>query len=136
MRPLERLPTKRTASMGSRVPPAVTSTRRPSQGPAVIGPRPRAASIAARTTAGSARRPIPHSPWEPSRPSVGATRRTPRSWSVATLACVAGCSHMWTFIAGATSTGQVAASAAEVRRLSASPWASFARVFALAGATT
>ena len=31
MRPDERLPTKRTASIGSRVPPAVTSTRRPSR---------------------------------------------------------------------------------------------------------
>ena len=32
MRPLERLPMKRTGSIGSRVPPAVTRTRRPSQG--------------------------------------------------------------------------------------------------------
>ncbi len=41
---------------------------------------------------------------------------------------------MWLFIAGATSTGQVAASAALVSRLSARPWASLAIVFALAGA--
>jgi hypothetical protein len=41
---------------------------------------------------------------------------------------------MWLFIAGATSTGQVAASAAEVSRLSARPWASLAIVLALAGA--
>ena len=41
---------------------------------------------------------------------------------------------MWLFIAGATSTGHVAASAALVSRLSARPWASFAIVFALAGA--
>ena len=48
---------------------------------------------------------------------------------------MAGCSHIAWFMAGATITGQVAASAALVRRLSASPWASLARVFALAGAT-
>jgi hypothetical protein len=47
---------------------------------------------------------------------------------------VAACSYMWLFIAGATSTGQVAASAADVSRLSASPWASLAIVLALAGA--
>ena len=50
------------------------------------------------------------------------------------MACVAACSYMWLFIAGATRTGQVAASAAEVSRLSARPWASLAIVFALAGA--
>jgi hypothetical protein len=41
---------------------------------------------------------------------------------------------MWLFIAGATSTGQVAASAAPVSRLSASPPASLAMVLADAGA--
>ena len=59
---------------------------------------------------------------------------TPRSRSSARLACVAGCSHMWLFIAGATSTGQDAASAALVSRLSAWPWASLAMVLADAGA--
>ncbi len=38
------------------------------------------------------------------------------------------------FIAGATTTGQAAASAALVSRLSACPWASLAIVLALAGA--
>ena len=47
---------------------------------------------------------------------------------------MAGCSHMRSFIAGATSTGHVAASAQLVRRLSASPWASLAIVLADAGA--
>ncbi len=41
---------------------------------------------------------------------------------------------MRSFIAGATTTGQPAASAAVVTRLSASPFASLASVFALAGA--
>ena len=50
------------------------------------------------------------------------------------MACVAACSYMWLFMAGATSTGQVAASAADVSRLSARPWASLAIVLAVAGA--
>ncbi len=47
---------------------------------------------------------------------------------------VAGCRYIQLFIAGAMTTGHVAASAALVNRLSASPWASFAIVFAVAGA--
>ena len=48
---------------------------------------------------------------------------------------MAGCSHMRLFIAGATTSGATFASAALVSRLSASPPASFASVFADAGAT-
>ena len=44
--------------------------------------------------------------------------------------------HMRGFIAGATRTGPRCASAASVRTLSAMPWASFASVFAVHGATT
>ena len=127
MRPELRLPTKRTESIGSRVPPAVTSTFSPSQGRPPAGTT---ASTAASSSAGSARRPIPHSCLEPSAPVPGSTTITPRSRRSARLACVAACSYMWLFIAGATSTGQVAASAAEVSRLSARPWASLAIVFA------
>ena len=58
----------------------------------------------------------------------------PRSRSSARLAWVAACSHIRSFIAGATITGQLAPSAALVSRLSASPWASLAIVFADAGA--
>ena len=50
------------------------------------------------------------------------------------LACVAGCSHMRTFIAGATSSGAGVESALWVTTLSASPHASFASVFAVHGA--
>jgi hypothetical protein len=59
---------------------------------------------------------------------------TPRARSRSRLACVAGCSYMRLFIAGATATGQGAARAAAVRRLSAWPTASLASVLALAGA--
>ena len=59
---------------------------------------------------------------------------TPRCSSVRRFACVAGLRYMRLFIAGATATGQAAASAAVVTRLSATPLASFAIVLALAGA--
>ena len=71
--PDERLPTKRTASSGSRVPPAVTSTRLPARLPG-------ASSCSARRaiSAGSAIRPTPHSPSAVS-PSSGPTSSTPRA---------------------------------------------------------
>ena len=71
---------------------------------------------------------------EPRAPVPGSSTVTPRSRSRARFARVAGCCHIWSFIAGATATGQAAASAALVRRLSASPWASLASVWAVAGA--
>ncbi len=72
--PDERLPMKRTLSIGSRVPPAVTSTRTPSSRPSP-GARScvaSAASQAAKSSAGSGSRPTPCSPWEASSPSPGA----------------------------------------------------------------
>ena len=74
IRPLERLPMKRTGSIGSRVPPAVTSTRRPSQGRSPAG---RAASTLASSSSGSGRRPRPNSPREASLPSSGSITSTP-----------------------------------------------------------
>ncbi len=130
IRPDERLPTKRTASIGSRVPPAVTSTFKPSR----LRPRASARSIAASSSGGSGRRPIPYSPGEPSGPLPGSSTITPRSRRLATLAWVAACSYIALFMAGATISGRRQASAAAVRRLSAWPWASFARVCADAGA--
>ncbi len=47
---------------------------------------------------------------------------------------MAGCSNMRSFMAGASTSGARDASAALVSRLSASPWASLAMVFADAGA--
>ena len=52
------------------------------------------------------------------------------------LAWVAACSHMRTFIAGATSTGLSVASSSVEARSSAIPAAMFARMLAVAGATT
>ena len=60
---------KRTASIGSRVPPAVTSTRSPSRSPPGLAAS--AASTAASSSGGSGSRPIPHSPGDPSAPVPG-----------------------------------------------------------------
>jgi hypothetical protein len=59
---------------------------------------------------------------------------TPRDARSSTFACVAAWRYMRLFMAGATATGQAAASAAVVTRLSAWPVASLAIVFAVAGA--
>ena len=121
---------KRTASIGSRVPPAVIRTLSPSRS---RGGGASAASIAASSAGGSGSRPIPHSPGEPSAPVPGSSTVAPRSRSTARLACVAGCSYIAWFIAGATSSGPRKASAIAVSRLSAAPAASLAIVFADAG---
>src|SRR3546814_7465380 len=72
--------------------------------------------MAARISCGSAMRPKPYSPQAMS-PSFGPTVITPRVFNVARLVRVASCSHLRTFIAGATSTGlSVASSAVEARR--------------------
>ena len=77
---------------------------------------------------------MPCSPCDASSPSPGAMTVAPRAASSSRFACVAGCRYMRLFIAGATGSGQRAASAAAVSRLSACPWASLAIVLALAGA--
>ncbi len=120
---------KRTLSIGSRVPPAVTSARTPDHVAGVSSD-----SHTASSSAGSGSRPMPYSPCEPSSPSDGGITLTPRAASCSRLAWVTGLEYMRLFIAGATATGHEAASAAVLRRLSACPWASLAIVFALAGA--
>ena len=55
------------------------------------------------------------------RPTAGSSTCTPRPRSVATLACVAGCSHISVCMAGASSTGQRAVSRTFVSRSSARP---------------
>ncbi len=132
MRPLERLPRKRTGSTGSLVPPAVTSTLRPSQGRSPAG---RTDSTRASSCAGSGRRPRPDSPREASLPSSGSITVTPRSRSVARLAWVAASAYMRSFIAGASRRGAVQARKEVVSIESAEPAASLATVFAEAGAT-
>ena len=132
IRPLERLPMKRTGSIGSRVPPAVTSTRRPSHSP--VGPG-SAASTASSSCSGAGSRPAPHSPREASAPVSGSITITPRSRSVSRFAWVAASAYMRSFMAGATSRGAVHARNEVVSIESAAPEASFATVFAEAGAT-
>ena len=66
----------------------------------------------------------------------GSSTIAPRSRSVARLACVAACSYIASFIAGASTSGRRQASAAAQSRLSAWPAASLASVLADAGATT
>ena len=126
----ELLVSARTVSSGSRVPPAVTTTLQPAS-----VREPRAHSAWAAIASGSAIRPSPCQPQARS-PASGPTRRTPRARSVAAFACVAGCCHMFTFMAGATSTGARVASSTAVTRSSASPCAMRASVCAVAGATT
>ena len=92
--------------------------------------------MAASSSAGSGRRPTPHSPGEPSGPVPGSSTSTPRARSVSRFARVAGCSYIASFMAGATSSGLRHASAAAVSRLSAWPPASLAIVLAEAGAIT
>ena len=69
-------------------------------------------------------------------PSFGPTTATPSRVSVARLRCVAGCSHMRTFMAGAIRIGSVVAKSTVEARSSACPQAIFAIRFAVAGATT
>ena len=69
-------------------------------------------------------------------PSSGPTTAMPRARSVARLAAVAACSHIRTFIAGATSTGVSVASSSVVARSDARPAAMRASRSAEAGHTT
>ena len=78
------------------------------------------ASIAARIAGGSASRPGPNS-LQAIAPSSGPTTWMPRDASSAMFACVAACSHMRTFIAGATSTGLSVASSSVERQIVRQP---------------
>ena len=119
----------RRAARASR--PRSTSTDFPASGPA----SPSSTRQRAKISSGSVIRPAPTSP-SASSPSSGPISSTPRARRRSAFSCVAGCSHMRTFIAGAASTGPRKASTACVRTLSASPFASFASVFAVSGAST
>ena len=134
--PDERLPRKRTSSTASWVGPAVTTTRRPASELAVPRPaRPARPSAAATISAGSTRRPAPIQP-QASSPRSGPTVRTrPVPSRRRRLSCTSGCSHMLTFIAGASSTGARLASTTAASRSSAIPAAKRAMASAVAGAT-
>ncbi len=117
-----RLLMKRTGSMGSRVGPAVISTRRPLNTP--LGTRVESASAA--SSVGSSMRPAPTSPqaWSP---VPGPNTCTPRSLSRATLAWVAAFAHICWFMAGASAIGAAVARQVVASRSSARPPASRAR---------
>ena len=129
MRPDERLPTKRTASIGSRVPPAVTSTFAPVERPADAQ-----RALDRGQQLGRLRQPAdPELARRAERTRARLEHVTPRARSVSRFACVAGCSYIALFMAGATISGRRHASAAAVSRLSACPCASLASVCADAG---
>ena len=116
--PDERLPMKRTGSMGSRVPPAVTSTCSPARSwrrPSERGRRAATMASGVGQAAGAARRP------RPGGPTSGSTTCTPRRRSVATLSWTAGCSHISVCMAGQTTTGALVA-----RKTDQVPWPPFA----------
>ena len=117
------------ASIGSLVPPAVTSTRLPLSGP------PSAAIAVSKISSGSASLPAPVSS-PVSLPTAGHTIVIPLSFKVSMFETVALFSHISVCMAGATITGQVAARTVVVRRSSAIPEVIFARNEAVAGATT
>ena len=121
--------TARTGSIGSRVGPAVTSTRRPAS---TFGWK--NATRSSSSSCGSSMRPLPISPqaWSP---DAGPSTTTPSATSRATFRCVAGCAHICRFIAGATSSGQARAMHIVVSRSSQIPFASFAMKSVDAGTT-
>ena len=95
-------------------------------------PRASTSAQTSKISSGSGSRPLPVSA-PVSRPSAGSMTRAPRSRRVATLAWVAGCSHISVCIAGANTTGQRAVSRVLVSRSSARPWAALASRSAVAG---
>src|SRR4051794_11068523 len=86
-------------------------------------------------SAGSGSRPGPES-GPVSRPTAGGRTTAPRRRSVATLSCVAGCSHISVCIAGTNTTGQEAVRRVAVSRSSARPAAARASRSAVAGGST
>ncbi len=120
----------RTASNGSRVGPAVTTTVLPAR----PGPGQAKRSTSSAITRTSASLPYPTSP-HAVVPSSGGTTTYPSSRSVETFRCTSALSHILGFIAGATRRPHSTASATVVKASSARPAASFARTLAVAGAT-
>ena len=141
---------KRTGSIASRVPPAVTTMCRPvrsasraadtSGGRAAgsaarTGTSPMAATTASTMNVRSARRPTPDCP-DARGPESGSTTTYPKLRKRATFAVVAGWVHMSPSIAGATTTGAEVARQVAVTTSPASPLAIAPSQCAVAGATT
>ena len=149
--PVLRLPMNRTGSMASAVPPALTTTWRPSRSAsrtgAVRGGRaagsgcahgrsPMAATTASTISGRSARRPMPDCP-DASEPISGGTSAYPKSrCRRSTLSRVARWVHMSPSIAGATTTGAEVARQAAVTVSLAIPFAIAPSQRAVAGAIT
>src|SRR5580692_1683424 len=129
--PLDRLDRYRTGSIFSRVGPAVINTVSPTNS----CDAPSASNVAATIASFSARRPGPVMP-QARYPVPGSTILTPRFFRISRFACVAGLSHMLTFMAGATTTGAVVARNRVPRKSLAMPWANLARTSAVAGTTS
>ena len=100
----------------------------------VACPRSKISSAFATISSTFQRRPMPSYP-QANIPSSGPIKFAPRALRVSTFCCVAGCNHIFPFIAGATRTGACVASAMEVRASSQIPSASLASTLAVAGAT-
>ena len=117
---------KRTASIGSRVPPAVTSTRRPVEVAARRRrpPRPRRAAPVARAAARAAL------PERAERADAGLEHGRRRARAACDVVLGRRVLPHRVVHRGATTSGRRQASAAVVSRLSASPAASLAIVFA------
>ena len=81
-------------------------------------------------------RPVPASPLSAISPLFGPTVATPSATSVLRFRCVALFAHIAEFIAGASRTLFFVASSTAVARSSAWPFAIFAMMSAVAGATT
>jgi len=120
----------RTGSIASKVGPAVSSRRLPASSCGW-----KWAIVSSTISSGSSMRPGPVSPqaWSP---QAGPMTLTPSLRKTAMLRRVAGFSHIWRFMAGATSSGQSRARTSVVSRSSARPPASLARKSAEAGATS
>ena len=126
IRPDDLLPIKRTSSIDSRVPPAVTITVFPER----VFPKQKSTIC---STSGIL--PTPESS-PVSRPDAGSITRIPRLERVSTLLLVARFNHISECIAGTSTTGALLAKIAFVSRSSARPVASRERKDAVAGATT
>ena len=140
IRPEERLPRNRTGSRCSRVPPALTATRRPARSRPAARGHDRRIGRARRSRPRPARRGRAAGRDRSRGRSAGRSRdrrpRAPRHAAWPTLAWVAGCSHISVCIAGAKTTGQWAVSRTLVSRSSARPVAARASRSAVAGATS
>ena len=86
-------------------------------------------------SSGSGILPFPETPQAKS-PSEGLMTLTPLSERISRFFWVDLLSNIFSFIAGNKITGQSAATKAEVKRLSEIPFANFAAVLAVHGATT